>query len=532
MNKRKIKFIALAVAIVIFVASVCAGAASVIVQDSLFKNNTPTYMALNSQATGIIKSADDYDAYIFEVPANGALVVRLDHEGYDDNAKTGWQITLYKIIDGEERLYKELTYFESFWSDITSTWGETGVTPGTYCVVVKAGTYFIETNYTLVTMFTETETYEKEPNDTIEEATPIAVKYGKYGSSSRRENGTDTDWYVLELLEDSIINITFTHNDKTLPVVGWSVTLYDSSDKLITQFTSRLNETIVKTGIMGLQTGTYYIVVEAQSEVPDTYTILVGSDKATNNEFELNDTPETATNLPESVVIGGSLADRILGLDKDYYKFTVPAEGYIDFEFEHEILEGDKRGWNIRLLKPLEDGSYHEIVRKISMWNEERLVIEDMGLYPGDYYICIDGDSVSYNSSYYTCKWSFTEAENFEHEPNGTIETCDSAEFGKYYHGAIISTDSLYDEDYYKFELEKDTRICLEFYHEAGSVNEHCWTASVVDESGKEYCSTNSYLNEHLVTTGVVLVPAGTYYVKIETGIYGSEIPYYFRLVR
>ena len=532
MNKRKIKVIALITAVVILAVSVCAGAASIMVQDSLFKTNTPTYMALNSSATGIIKNADDYDAYMFEVPANGALVVRLDHEDYQDNAKTGWQITLYKIIEGEEKVYKELTYFESFWSDISSSWGETGVTAGTYCVVVKAGTFFVEADYTLSTMFTETETYEKEPNDTIEDATPIAVKYGKYGASSRRENGTDDDWYELELLEDSIVTITFTHNDKTLPVVGWNITLYNDADKMITQITSRLNETLVKTGILGLQSGTYYIKVEAQSEVPDTYTLLVGADKATNNEFELNDTPETATNLPADVIIGGSLADRLLGLDKDYYKFTVPAEGYIDFEFEHELLEGDKRGWNIRLLKPMEDGSYYEIVRKFAMWNNERMVIENMGLAPGDYYVCIDGDSVSYTSAYYTCKWIFTEAADFEHEPNNTMETCDFAEFGKYYHGAIISTDSLYDEDYYKFELEKDTRICLEFYHEKGKVNENCWIASVVDENGNEICSVDSYLNDHLVTTGVVLVPAGTYYVKIETGLYGSEIPYYFRLVR
>lgn len=532
MNKRKIKITALIVAVVIAVLSLCAGAASIIVQDSLFKTNTPTYMALNSKATGMIKGEDDYDAYMFDVPANGSLVVKIEHDDYQDNAKVGWQATLYKIVDGEERVYKELVFFESFWGDVVSSWGEVGVTPGTYCVVVKAGTFFVEEDYKLSTEFTESENYEKEPNDTIEEATPIAVKYGKYGSSSRREDGTDIDWYILELTEDSVVDITFTHNDKTLPTVGWNITLYDSADKLITQITSRLNETIVKTGVIGLQTGTYYIKVEAQSEIPDTYTILVGSNKATNNEFELNDTPETATNLPENVTIGGSLADRLLGLDKDYYKFTVPAYGYIDFEFVHEFFEGDKRGWNIRLFKPLEDGTYHEIVRKIAMWNEERFVIENMGLAPGDYYFCIDGDSVAYNSAYYTCKWNFTEASDFESEPNDTFETSDTATFGKYYYGAIISTDSLYDEDYYKFELEKETNICLEFYHEAGDVNENCWIASIVDENGKEVCSVNSYLNTHLVTTGVVTVPAGTYYVKIETGLYGSEIPYYFRLVR
>lgn len=532
MNKRKIKLTAFVVAVVILVASVCAGAASVIVQDSLFKTNTPTYMALNSQATGIIKSADDYDAYMFEIPADGSLVVRLDHDDYQDSGKVGWEATLYKIIDGKERVYKELSFFESFWGNLASSKAETGVTPGTYCVVVKAGTFFVEEEYKLVTEFTKSESYEREPNDEMKDATLIAVKYGRYGNSSNRENGTDTDWYRFDLTEDSVVNLTFTHNDKTLPTVGWNITLYNSANKLIAQMTSRLNETIVKSGVIGLQTGTYYVKIEAQTEITDTYTLLVGADKAVNNEFELNDTPGTATNLPENIAIGGSLADRLLGLDKDYYKITLPEDGYINFQFRHELLEGNKRGWNIRLYKPLGNGKYHEIVRKFAMWNEEGLKIENMGLAKGVYYIRIDGDAVSYNSTYYTCKWDFIKASDFEHEPNNTLETCDSVTFGKYYHGAIISTDSLYDEDYYKFQIDQKTNICLEFYHEAGSVNDNCWIASIVDKNGKAVCSVNSYLNDHLVTTGVVTLPAGTYYVKIETGLYGSEIPYYFRLVR
>ncbi len=532
MSKRKIKITALITVAVILAASFCAGAASLVAQDSLFKTNTPTYVALNSQATGIIESADDYEAYVLDIPTNGALAIRLDHEDFLDSTKSGWEITLYKIIEGKERVYKEISYFESFWNDVTTNWGETGVSAGTYCVVVRAGAYFVESEYTLVTMFTETDTYEKEPNDTADAATPMSVTYGKNGSSSRRENGTDIDWYTFELFEDSTVTVTFSHNDKTFPTVGWNVTLLNSEHELITQFTSRLNEILVKTGVLGLQSGIYYLKVEAQTEIPDTYTLLVGAGKADNYEFELNDTPETAIDLPAEIVISGSLADRLLSLDKDYYKLTVPADGYIDFEFTHELLEGDKKGWNIRVLKPMDDGSYYEIVRKISMWNEDSYVIENLGLAAGEYYICIDGDSVAYNSATYSCKWSFTEIERYEHEPNNTIDTSDTAEFGKYYHGAIISTDSLYDEDYYKFELSENTRICLEFYHDAGSVNENCWVASIVDENGEEICSVDAYLNEHLVTTGVVEVPAGTYYVKIETGIYGSEIPYYFRLVR
>jgi hypothetical protein len=258
----------------------------------------------------------------------------------------------------------------------------------------------------------------------------------------------------------------------------------------------------------------------------------VGADKAVNNEFELNDTPEQAINLPRNVVVSGSLSDRLLGLDKDYYKIRVPKDGYIDFEFGHELCEGDKKGWNIRIIKPMDDGTYYEIVRKISKWNENKYLIEDLGLAAGDYYVCIDGDSVSYNSATYTCKWTFTQKANFEKEPNNDMMSSYKIDFGTYYRGAIISTDMTFDEDFYKFELTEKTRICLEFGHDTINSGDICWTASIVDKDGKDVATVNSALSQGLTSTGVVEVPAGTYYVKIETGYYGSEIPYYFRLVR
>lgn len=532
MNKRKIKITALITVVTILLVSLCAGAASIIVNDSMFKTNTPTYIALNSEATGKITDDEDYEAYIFDVPADGSLEVRLEHEDFMDSTKSGWQVTLYKIIDGAERSYRELSFYRAFWSDTASSWGETGVSKGTYCVVVKPGTYFLSSEFTIVTEYNETTTYEREPNDTAEEATLIDVGYGKYGTSSNRENGVDIDWFSFELTEDRCVDLSFNHADLALPSAGWTVTLVNSDMEIITQFTSKLNETIVTTGSIGLKSGNYYIKVESQSGRLDTYTIVLGSQKAVNSEFELNDTPETAIPLPENLVISGCLADRLLGLDKDYFSFSVPADGYIDFEFCHENLNDDKRGWNIRIIKQNEDGEYEELVRKISLWNETEYLIENLGLSAGDYYVCIDGDSVSYNSATYTCMWSFTEEANFEKEPNNAMELAQSITFGERYSGAIISTDMTFDEDYYKFEITESTRVCLEFSHETTDSNENCWVANVVNSEGELICSVNSSLNQGLVSTGVVEVPAGTYYVKIETGMYGSELPYTFRLVR
>ena len=352
------------------------------------------------------------------------------------------------------------------------------------------------------------------------------------GASSNREVGMDVDWYAFDLTEDSCINLTFNHPAGNILQVGWTVTIYNGNDEKVTQFTSRLSEDIITTGTLGLKADRYYICVEPSTEFSETYTLVIASDRAVNHEFELNDTPETAIELPMNVKISGSLADKLLALDKDYFKFTVTEKGKIDLTFSHDLIEEDKTGWNIRILKPLEDGSMLEIVRKINKWNEASSTIEDFGLEPGTYYVCIDGDSMYYNSASYGVKWVFTADGKFETEPNGSLEQAEDVAIGEYYGGAIISSDVSYDEDYYRFTVDTDTNLCVEFSHEKLKGSSVCWNISILDEEGNVITTSYSALNQNYVISKIVSVSAGTYYVKIETGMYGSEIPYQFRIKR
>ncbi len=531
-GKKRTIAILLAVAILLSVTACCGIAMSV--TDTVFKNNTPTYIKIGNNIQGKITSSKDYEAYVFELEENGSLTICLEHEKVTDPGKSGWVVTLYKIQDTQTALqknYVEIAYFESFWADATSDWDPVGLSAGAYCIVVSPGLYFLESEYTLTTSFNATDTYEKEPNDAKEDATSIAVGYGKYGNTSNRQEGVDCDWYNFTLTYDSCVNITFTHEEGTLPTVGWTITLVNEENEKITQLSSRQTDLIVESGKLGLKAGEYHLLVEAQSDAADDYTILVGSEKAVNFEFEFNDIPEEAIPLPQGVGISGSLADRLLSLDKDYYKFTVDGNGYIDIDFTHELLEGNKKGWNVRILKVLPDGSLTEIVRKISYWNVDTISINNFGIAPGDYYVLIDGDSVSYNSATYTVKWKFTEKENCELEPNSTMYNCQTLEFNQYYYGSIISSDVTYDEDYYRFNLTDAKNVCVEFAHEITGSNDICWTISVIDDKGQIKKEITSALNQSLSSTGVFELPAGVYFVKIETGIYGSEMPYKFRLI-
>ena len=532
MNKRKVKIIVVAIVAVVITVVLCGAGIANNVTDGMFNMNTPTKITKNSTVIGTIESRDDYEAYVFEIEKDGALSVRLDHENMLDSVKCGYVVTLYKIIEGETREYKELTYFESFWSDVTSGWGETGVSPGTYLVVVEPGTDVLYGDFTLVTTFTASQTFEKELNDTKESANPLSVGKAFYGSSSQRTEGYDHDWFVFELLQDSCVNISFAHEDLTFPKAGWNVKLFNEDDAIVCDFTSKLTDTLIKTGTIGLKAGVYYIKVESVSAIAETYSLVLGSQKANNTEFELNDSPETATDLPQNIAVSGSLADRLLSLDKDYYRINVPAEGVVDIIFSHEELEGDKNGWNIRLLQKQEDGTYLEIMKKISRWNSSGYNLSNLGLAAGEYYIVIDGDSLSYNSTSYTCQWTFTERNDFETEPNGSMENAKDIQANTYYYGAIISSDVDFDEDYYRFEITEERNVSLELWHEKVTDSSITWVASIIDENGNVVKSVDSSLNQGLVSTGVMTLKEGTYYIKIETGMYGSESPYYFKLVR
>ncbi len=527
-SKRIIKYIA-AVLITATVLSLCA-VAVIKVNDDTFRFNTPTYIKLNSKTDGIIKNKDDYEAYLVEVPEPGALSISLDHDNYAETLKDGWRVTLYKIGEANngEKTYDELVYFNSFWEDTTSGWGETGVDAGEYCIMVEPGAYILDINFTLIVRFSQTGKYEREFNDSRETALEIKESQAVYGSSSQRTEGIDTDYYKLVLKENGYVNLTFAHNDLSLPTVAWIVSLENEDGKNIFDFTSKLSEPLLSSGNVSLKAGVYYVRVEPQVAYGNTYSVKFETGEDSNGEFELNDTPETAAILDEEDPITGSLSPKVLGLDKDYFKITLESDGYIDIIFKHVKTDENKTGWNIRLFKKDGDG-YYEIIKKTSSWNDSGIKISEIGLAKGEYFICIDGDGVNYNSDDYTIFWSFTKHDNFEKEPNNVPKRANEIELSKRYYGKLITKDVNFDNDYYKFTIDEPCNVCVELEHEICGDSSVAWTVSVSDEDDDTIISKMSSKDDDRIITGVIeLTVPGTYYVHIETGMVESEVGYSF----
>ncbi len=531
MKKKRIKIISVIAAVAVIAASLCVAGIALTIHDGLFSTNTPMYITPNGSVKGNVESEEDYEAFMLDITEPGALTVMLEHENLIDNTNA-YDIKVYKILQGEENQYHEIEFFQSFWNSVTASWGEVGVSPGTYCIVVTSGTKLLRCEFNLITSFTKTSGFEEEPNDTRETANTLNAGKAKYAGSPKKTEGTDVDWYTFKLTKDSCVELLFNHDDQALPSAGWNIKLMDSEEKIICNLTSKLQDMETTSGILGLRAGTYYVRVESQSEVSKSYTVLLSKRAAGNCELELNDTPETATLLPCDTEISGALAEKLLSLDKDYYKFVVPEAGSVDFEFRHNPLEGDHDGWNIRLYKKNADGTLTSVVTKIAPWNTRGINIYNLGLEAGEYYALIDADGRMYTSEGYTCKWSLMPSSCFEKEPNNTRKTAENIKFNTIYHGAVISNDlgSVYDTDYFRFELTQQDNVSLELGHDKIFDSAVPWHISIVDEDNFVLYELESSLNQGLITTGAVSLPEGTYYVKITTGTNSSDIPYFFKL--
>lgn len=535
MKKPIVKILAVLATVAAAVTLLLAVGGAFTAKDEAFAFGTPTYVALNTVVEGALNAPDDYEAFLYTVPQNGALSFSMEHEKRSDILDDGWHITLYKIED--DRSYTELMFTRAYLNEMTEHWGETGVTAGSYLVVIEPGRLFLAGSFSLECHYVPSDNYEKERNDTQETATPLTLGRARFGSSQGRSKGVDIDWFVLTLTEDRCVTVTFNHNSQTMPQSGWNVSVLTADGSILSDFTSRLTDSTNTSGTIGLKAGTYYVRVDSQVLSTQTYSILVSAVNPGPYEYEPNGDAITATATVSGTTVKGSLAPRLLGLDRDYYKIVLAADSVVTVSFRHDVYEGSKGGWNLRVL----DSEGNELVKKVSAWNSKEIKIGDpgaserwpggLGLKAGTYYLCVDADSLSYNNGEYALTWTAVEKAAFEAEPNNEQSGAKAISLHSYAYGALIHSDTDYDVDWYKLTLDDETNISLEFGHEKIANSSSGWTVSFINEAGKTVKEFNFYQNREKESTDTFQLPAGTYFLKVEPGLEATEDPYSLRVV-
>lgn len=524
---------------VIAVLAVAATAFSVIssAEDELSGVfNAPSSIAVGAEVRSSLSAKDDVRDYYFTVTRKGYITIDFNHLFTSSLDGTGWYVSLCESYStdgtGDNRSERELALLKSQVSiGSLTTSNEIGVLPGTYFVRVSAGELYSGNEYTLKVNFTASDAYEEEYNDSPSRYT--FIEYGKtmYGSLSLRQftGDYDTDCYMFCVPKNGAVSVAFSHDNLSIPQVGWAVSVRTVDGTELARLTSKWSDTYLTTGKIGLPAGYYLIVVEEQLLNSATYALDIGFEPDSNRELEPNNTADTATPITGGQLVKGALSPSFVskGLDKDYYKFSLESSALVDITFSHANLTSETLSWNIRVL----DESFKLIHVITSAQNQLAARITSLGLAAGDYYICVDSDNLTFNSAEYTLKLEPVYMSFCETESNNTAATADYIYPNRTYTGALLSHDVIFDTDFYTFSLSRSSEVEVNLAHSILSDANNGWIITVYDEQQNILVSFVSKRNAASVSSGKLELPAGTYFVKVEMGLYGSEIPYYLKLI-
>lgn len=467
--------------------------------------------------------------YTFSIDTRGAIKYAFNHTLLEEKMCM-WNITLYEEYspDGsgktiDYRVLNRLVY-ESVGTGVQSA--VMGVLPGNYRVEVECVSGYTGEKYQLAIGFAETPYYEAEPNNTASRYTELPLNRTINGSASVLPNNeADEDCYLFRVTDSGYTVLYFEHElDEagTKESVAWRIRLTDEKGTEYFYTTSTMEKTMINSGIMGLPPGNYFVTISSHFYSSVEYSLNVSFTRDSAVETEFNETPETANPIEINTEKVGSLTERYETSDRDYYSFSMKGDGFIAIDFIHEAMSEANDGWNVSIYS----SGGRLIYSAVSDWSQNVLSSPYIGLTAGDYYIKIDSDNLYHNSMVYRLILSSEQNADWETEPNNLAADADILEIGKSVNGTMVEIGVDYDKDWYKVTLDEEQKICVSFGHvsteEAGKEG---WIVTLVDIDGNIIEEMSSDWDE-AEKSFYRNLPAGSYYIVIETGLHFNSSRY------
>ena len=284
----------------------------------------------------------DEDWFLLRIQQDGSLSLSFQHTTAD-SVSVAWRVALYN--EAGEELYAE----NSGMNKETVESGELGVSAGIYFVAVICRVR-CEEDYTLTVNASSGSHFERENNDSMETATPLANGSSVKGCVSTKAGRLDRDFYRFEIPSRGNFSMTFAHD--TPPIEegkepddknGWNIRLLSASGEVMYSMTSSWYTPSVSMPVMGLEAGSYFIEINSEDLYRSilTYTLTAGNTQASSFETEPNNTPEQATPIANGVPVTGSIIDAA-SPDDDFYVFHVPSYSRVTVLLKHEPQEDER----------------------------------------------------------------------------------------------------------------------------------------------------------------------------------------------
>lgn len=360
---------------------------------------------------------------------------------------------------------------------------------------------------------------EKEPNNTAATATAFAVVDTVSG---RISSADDVDWYSFEVAESSLITVKLSHT-----IVGANATSsyfnVDVYDRIPTEastvspeasFTSAGNVESSSSAAFSVASGKHYIKVTGGQVTVDSlaYSVSVTVDKNSLAEKEPNNTVATASPLELSVkgaskVYVGTISNET---DVDYYKFTLPQNGYIYwYLYNGTVTTGDYKAELIGYVSGKDGIANEQSFGTVSLAkNETSIMGPSVGLSAGEYYLKVSGSVGDYQTRVYFAAHGTTESEY-----NNTFGTADLLLTGNTYYG---STFDVNDYDVFKFSVTKE-KTELQFVFDVSAAKQNGkWRVFITNADGSILSGGElTAVKGEKVTYSLYDLKAGTYYVEV-----------------
>ncbi|MBE6706308.1 MAG: hypothetical protein E7577_01555 [Ruminococcaceae bacterium] len=168
--------------------------------------------------------------------------------------------------------------------------------------------------------------------------------------------------------------------------------------------------------------------------------------------------------------------------DVDWYKLTIPQDGYFYVDFQHDLVDSTRTYWQIRLYDSTGVNFVDGNSSYFGVTGNSNKITNTFGVSAGTYYI-----SMNVNSSI-----------------NGAL-----------------STDG--DTDWYKFTVSSQCEIAVVLNYSSLDSSRTYWVINLYDSSAvTKVLSFNCKANVTSSSSEYVSVPSGTYYIRITDDYYSG----------
>ena len=234
---------------------------------------------------------------------------------------------------------------------------------------------------------------------------------------------------------------------------------------------------------------------------------------------DAGETRETA----QSIQVNQSYSDSIsYGNDDDWFTFSLPKPGETTITFRHPHISEKSTYWSADLTD-----EYGDQIATFNFYgNEDETTTCLVGLPAGKFCLHVSRGSRTSNQTY-TFQINYTESNYAEQELDETREAATAIQVNKSYRGSI---NDPYDDDWYRFSLDKPGETTITFRHPHIDNNGMHWSADLTDEYGDQIASFNFSGAKKETTTCLIGLPAGKFCLHVSRGTYTSDLTYTFRI--